>query len=263
MTLEAILEVTRARVAALQRRAADVERDAARAPTPRPFLSRGENRGATVGVIAEIKRRSPSQGSIRPNLDPVAYATGYVRGGAAGISVLTEERHFGGSLDDLAAVAGAVQIPVLRKDFIIDELQLLEALAAGASAVLLIARVLPRERLVGLSRTAGDLGLGSLIEVHAERELDVALEAAGTAVGVNARDLDTLAMDAAGAERLLARIPADVVTVAESGIANRADVERVARAGADYVLVGTSVARQDDPEAAVRALCGVERKTRD
>ena len=263
MTLEAILEVTRSRVAALKSRAVDLEKAAARAPNPRQFLARGQGRSAVVGVVAEIKRRSPSQGDIRPELDPVVYAQGYARGGAAGISVLTEARHFGGSLEDLVAVAQSVQIPVLRKDFIIDELQLLEALAAGASAVLLIARVLPPARLAALARTAADLGLGTLIEVHTERELEPALAAAGTAVGVNARDLDTLAMDPAGAERLLARIPGDVVTVAESGIASRADVERVARAGADYVLVGTSVARQDDPEAAVRALCGVERKARD
>lgn len=263
MTLEAILEVTRGRVAALHRRAAELEQQAVRAPPPRPFLSRPESRGTTVGVIAEIKRRSPSQGSIRPDLNPVAHATQYARGGAAAISVLTEERHFGGSLDDLSAVAEAVQIPVLRKDFIIDELQLLEALAAGASAVLLIARVLAPGRLTSLARTAGGLGLGTLIEVHAERELEAAVGAAGTAVGVNARDLDTLTLDAARAERLLARIPGSVVTVAESGIASRGDVERVARVGADYVLVGTSIARRDDPEAAVRALCGVERKARD
>jgi len=263
MTLEAILEVTRARVTALKRRATDLEKAALAAPAPRAFLSQGESRGLSIGVLAEIKRRSPSQGAIRPDLDPVACATGYARGGASGISVLTEERHFGGSLEDLAAVAGAVQIPVLRKDFIVDELQLLEALAAGASAVLLIARVLPPARLAALARFAGALRLGTLIEVHTETELEPALAAGGTAVGVNARDLDTLAMDPAGAERLLATIPGDVVTVAESGIASRADVERVASAGADYVLVGTSVARQPDPEAAVRALCGVKRKERD
>jgi indole-3-glycerol phosphate synthase len=263
MTLEAILEVTRTRVAALKRRAAGLEKAASGAPPPRPFLPRWDRRGPSIGVVAEIKRRSPSQGAIRPDLDPVAYATGYARGGASGISVLTEERHFGGSLEDLAAVAAAVQIPVLRKDFIIDELQLLEALVAGASAVLLIARVLPPARLAALARTAGELGLGTLIEIHTESELEPALAAAGTAVGVNARDLNTLAMDPAGAERLLAKIPAEVVTVAESGIASRADVERVASAGADYVLVGTSVARRDDPESAVRALCGVKRKARD
>jgi len=258
MTLDSIVAVTRTRIAALHQRAAEVRRQAENAAPPLAFL--GVSR--TVGIIAEIKRRSPSQGSIRADLDAVAHAQAYARGGAAAISVLTDEVHFGGSLEDLARVARAVRIPILRKDFIIDELQLLEALAAGASAVLLIARILTAAQLTALRRAAGALQLGTLVEVHDERELERALAADPTAIGVNARDLDTFKLDQAGAERVIARVPGNVITVAESGLENRKDVERVAKAGADFALVGTSVARHADPEKAVRALVGVERQKR-
>jgi indole-3-glycerol phosphate synthase len=176
------------------------------------------------------------------------------------ISVLTEEEHFGGSLADLSSVAAAVSVPVLRKDFILDELQIMEARAAGASAVLLIARVLSGEQLRTLARTARSWGLGTLVEVHAEEELDTALAANPSALGVNARDLATFTIDTRGAERIISRIPSGIVVVAESGVERREDVERFAAAGADLVLVGTSVARQDDPEEAVTALVGVKRK---
>ena len=258
MLLDPILAVTRTRVAALQARAADLERRAAKAQQPPPFPVPSD----TVGIVAEIKRRSPSQGDIRPDLEAREHAEQYVRGGAVAISVLTDEVHFGGSLDDLATVAKAVRIPTLRKDFIIDELQLLEAVAAGASAILLIARILDSGQLAALSRAARGLGLATLVEVHAEPELDGALGVAPTAIGVNARDLDTFQIDAAGAERLLSRVPRSVLTVAESGLERRGDIERVAAAGADFALVGTSVARQNDPEQAVRALTGVMRRAR-
>src|ERR1044072_2648533 len=237
MLLDPILAVTRTRVAALHQKAADVERQAAKAQPPPPFPARGP----TVGIIAEIKRRSPSQGDIRPDLDPRAHAVQYARGGAVAISVLTDEVHFGGSITDPADVSPAVRLPTLRKDFIIDELQLLEAVAAGG----------PHE-----------LGLSTLVEVHVERELEAALAATPTAIGVNARDLDTFKIDRPAAERLIARVPAAVLTVAESGLERREDIERVATAGADLALVGTSVARQDDPENAVRALTGVMRHSR-
>ncbi|MGH7546668.1 MAG: indole-3-glycerol phosphate synthase TrpC [Gemmatimonadales bacterium] len=251
------MSATRDRVAALRPRAGELERAAAVAPAPRelaPALG-----GRTVGVIAEVKRRSPSAGAIREDLDPVAHARGYERGGAVAISVLTDETHFGGSLEDLARVARTVTVPVLRKDFILDELQLLEARAAGASAVLLIVRALPRPRLEALARCARAQGLSLLVEVHLASELDEALAVGATAVGVNSRDLATFAVDLALADQLLARVPHDVPAVAESGIAVRADVERMARAGADLVLVGTSVARTSDPAEAVRALVGVPR----
>jgi indole-3-glycerol phosphate synthase len=262
--LAALLSATRARIAGLQSRAAELERRAAAAPAAPSFagaLAPGRTSG-TVGVIAEVKRRSPSAGAIREDLDPVNHARSYQRGGAVAISVLTDEPHFGGSLEDLACVAAAVSVPVLRKDFILDELQLLEARAAGASAVLLIVRALSADRLRALARAARDTGLGVLVEVHSEAELDQALAADPTAVGVNSRDLATFAVDLRLADRLLAHVPASLPAVAESGIETREDVERMARAGADLVLVGTSVARTDDPEAAVRALCGVVRKGR-
>ena len=257
-SLDAILAVTRDRVAALQSAASDLKRRAAAAPPARPFLRQRE---ATVGVVAEVKRRSPSQGAIREDLDPVAHARDYVRGGAVAVSVLTDEAHFGGSLDDLARVAAAVPppVPVLRKDFILDELQIMEARAAGASAVLLIARILEADRLSALSGAARQWGLATLIEVHDASELEPALAARPDVVGVNARDLSTFVVDLERAEALIARVPSGVPVVAESGIEHRGDVERLALAGADFVLVGTSVARHSNPEEAVRALTGVRR----
>ena len=162
----------------------------------------------------------------------------------------------------MALAAASTLLPVLRKDFIIDEAQVFEALVHRASAILLIVRILSAAQLRDLSQAAAGIGLGRLIEVHAEDELEQALAAEPTAVGVNSRDLDTLRIDVAGAARLLRRVPRDVIAVAESGIETRADVERVADAGADFVLVGTSVARQADPAQAVRALTGVQRQSR-
>ncbi|OLB67405.1 MAG: indole-3-glycerol-phosphate synthase TrpC [Gemmatimonadetes bacterium] len=257
-SLDAILGVTRARVATLGRRAAELERAASAAPAPHPFPTPG----ASVGVIAEVKRRSPSQGAIREDLDPVAHAAAYERGGAVAVSVLTDEAHFGGSIEDLRRVAASIALPVLRKDFVIDELQISEARAAGASAVLLIARILTPAQLEGLAGAVRQRGMMPLIEVHAPRELDAALAAGPGVVGVNARDLDTFVVDLRAAEETLRRIPPEVTVVAESGIETREDVERLANAGADFVLVGTSVARQRDPEKAVKALTGVERRAR-
>ena len=255
-TLDAILAVTRARIATLEGSAAELERRAAAAPPVRLF----QEPTPDVGLIAEVKRRSPSQGAIRTDLDPVAHAQAYVRGGAVAVSVLTDEAHFGGSLQDLERVAAAVHVPVLRKDFILDELQIMEARAAGASAVLLIVRVL-RHRLRALAQAARKWRLQTLIEIHTLAELEPALAAAPDAIGVNARDLSTFEVDLRQAQTVIARVPRDVAVVAESGVENRADVERLAAAGADFVLVGTSVARQEDPEAAVRALVGVKRQT--
>src|SRR5437899_6817177 len=182
-TLDEILTATRARVAALRPQARELERRASAAPPPRPF--HGALQGSTLGVIAEVKRRSPSTGAIREDLDPVEHAQAYAQGGAVAISVLTDERHFGGSLADLARVASAVTVPVLRKDFILDELQLYEARAAGASAILLIARALTPARVRALSLAARSQGLGVVVEVHTEAELGAALAAEPTVVGVN------------------------------------------------------------------------------
>jgi indole-3-glycerol phosphate synthase len=259
-TLDSILAATRTRVETLRPRTRELERRAAQAPAPRSFAA--ALRGTAIGVIAEVKRRSPSMGAIAEDLDPVAHAIAYVRGGAVAVSVLTDEAHFGGSLEDLERVAREVPCPVLRKDFVLDELQLLEARMAGASAILLIVRAMDAQRVHALAQAAHALGLGVLVEVHNDAELDAAVAAGPTAIGVNSRDLATFTVDHAVAERLVARVPPAIPAVAESGIEGRADVERFAAAGADLVLVGTSVARAADPAAAVQALCGVRRRGR-
>ena len=257
--LASILAETRTRVAHLEGRGAELANRASAAPPGPPFLAK---LAATVGVIAEVKRRSPSQGAIRPDLDAVRFARSYEQGGAAAISVLTEERHFGGSLADLQRVAAAVSVPVLRKDFIIHDAQIHEARIAGASAVLLIARILEPPQMRDLAAAIRECRMTPLIEVHDAHELDAAMSAQPEVLGVNARDLDTLAMNPRRAEEIMRRVPASVTLVAESGVQSRADVERLAACGADVVLVGTSVARQDDPEQAVRALTGVKRVPR-
>lgn len=235
----------------------DWERRAARAETPPRFAAAFA--GGTVGLIAEVKRRSPSEGGFAGAVDPVNVARAYADGGAAAISVLTEGPHFGGSLADLEGVARATGLPVLRKDFILDPLQLYEARAAGAAAALLIVRALTAERLAALAALARELGLATLVEVHAADELPVALAARPDAVGVNVRDLDSLVLHPDVADALLPRIPRAVIAVAESGIADREGVSRVAALGADAVLVGTSLLRAGAPAAAARALTGVAR----
>jgi indole-3-glycerol phosphate synthase len=178
------------------------------------------------------------------------------------VSVLTEPDHFGGSVEDLQRVAAAVPLPVLCKDFVLDRLQLLEARAAGAAAVLLIARIMPGAQLRQLILEAERLELGVLVEVHSVDELDGAIAAGAAVVGVNNRDLDTLRVDLSDGERVLRAVPRNLVAVGESGIETRDDVERLAAAGADLVLVGTALARREDPEPAVRALAGVPRRAR-
>jgi len=258
-SIDAILRLTRVRVEGLRGHARDLERRAWAARPAPPFPGPP---ASTVGVIAEVKRRSPSAGVIRADLDPVAYARAYESGGAMAVSVLTEPAHFGGSLADLAGVTGAIRIPALRKDFIVDELQLLEARAAGASIVLLIVRALAAPDLARLAGAARGLGLATLVEAHDRAELDRALAVAPAAVGINNRDLTTFVVDPGVAEGLIPAVPAGTPAVVESGIEGRAGVERAAAAGADLVLVGSAVARSDDPERAVRGLCGVPRRAR-
>jgi indole-3-glycerol phosphate synthase len=259
-SIEAILAKTRSRVESLRSRRAELERLAAAAPLP-PDFGAGVI-GKTVGIVAEVKRRSPSAGVIRADLDPVAYARAYQAGGAVAVSVLTEEAHFGGSLEDLERVTRAISIPTLRKDFIVDELQLLEARAAGAALVLLIVRALDDSALETLARAARGLGLATLVEAHDRKELDRALAVSPTAVGINNRDLGTFVTDLAVAEAVIPEVPRGVIAIAESGIETRRDVERLAAAGADLVLVGEALARSGNPEAGVRALSGVTRRRR-
>lgn len=206
-------------------------------------------------VIAEVKRASPSAGPIA-EVDPASQARAYEGAGAAAISVLTEPRHFGGSLADLRAVHHAVSVPVLRKDFLVHPDQAIEARASGADAVLLIAAALSDAELGAMLAAAGDLGLDALVEVHSEEELARALEAGAEVVGVNARDLETLEVDPERALTLLAKVPADRIAVAESGIATRAQVEAALAAGARAVLVGEALMRAPDPAAALRELRG-------
>jgi indole-3-glycerol phosphate synthase len=238
---------------AIERRASVV----ARAPS---FID--AMRGSTVAVIAEVKRRSPSRGSIRESIAAELQGVAYERGGARAISVLTEPLHFGGSVTDLENTRARVGIPLLRKDFHIDEIQLYEARAAGASAVLLIVRALSPERLATMMESATRLQLEALVEVHTESELALAVELGARVIGVNSRDLETLEIDARVLERLLGVVPAGMIAIAESGIESRADVEVRALWGADAVLIGSALSASADPESAVRAMTGVPRSGR-
>lgn len=261
--LGGIVRETTTRVAALRADAPAVrkiEQEAAAAPAPPSF--RDALRRREVAVIAEVKRRSPSRGEINAALSAADQARAYATGGAAAVSVLTEPRHFGGSLDDLRAVRAAVGLPVLRKDFIIHEIQLLEARAAGASAALLITRALAPAALQDLAGAARGLGIEALVEIRDELELERAMACGARVVGVNHRDLETLVIDPAVGERLLPLVPPTCVAIAESGVRSASDVERVARAGADAVLVGSVLSAAGDPGAAVRALTSVPRSGR-
>jgi indole-3-glycerol phosphate synthase len=209
-------------------------------------------------VIAELKRRSPSRGEIRPDFDPVACAREYAAAGAAALSVLTDERYFGGRLEFLRAVRGAVALPLLRKDFLVDLYQVDEARVAGADAVLLIVAALEPAALGALLARAALRGLDALVEVHDERELEAALDAGATLVGVNNRDLRSFETDLGVTERLAPRVPRSVLLVAESGIHGPADVGRLARAGARAFLVGESLMREPRPGTALRRLRGVK-----
>lgn len=259
-TLDQILARTAEGLPALRARRSELERAAAEAPPPAPFLAaRPPER---VALIAEVKRRSPSAGIIRAALDPVRHALVYAESGATAVSVLTDGPYFGGSIEDLRAVAARVPVGVLRKDFILDEIQLLEARAAGASAVLLIVRALPPGRLGELARAAAGIGLGVLVEVHDRGELELALGTGAGFIGVNSRNLDTFRVDVDAAWRLFDWIPPGVVAVAESGMASVADVERAAGAGADAVLIGTALSGAADPAGLARAFAAVERRGR-
>lgn len=230
------------------------------APPPRDFA--GALRVESVGVIAEVKRRSPSAGWIRRDANAAGLASMYAHGGAAAISVLTDGEHFGGSREDLEQVRAAVETPVLRKDFVLEAVQIHEARAMGADAVLLIVRILEDAVLRDLTALAGELGMAALVETHEGREVERALKAGARVVGINNRDLAKFETDLATTERLIVGVPADVIVVGESGIHERADVERLAEAGVDAVLVGESLVRADDPQAGVAALAGVARRPR-
>jgi indole-3-glycerol phosphate synthase len=232
-------------------RAALADVDAPRDPMP-------HLRAAGSSVIAEVKRRSPSKGSLAEIADPAALAQQYAVGGAAAISVLTEERRFAGSLDDLRTVRAAVDVPLLRKDFMVEPYQVLEARAAGADLVLLIVAALDDDTLRRLHDQARELGMAVLVEVHDEPETERAVTLGAELLGVNARNLKTLAVDDDTFGRLAPLVPADRVLVAESGISGPVDVKRFVAEGARAVLVGEALVKDGDPEGAVRAMTGLE-----
>jgi len=209
-----------------------------------------------LGVIAEIKRRSPSRGAIAPSIDPARIAADYETGGAVAISCLTDATFFGARPDDLPAARNATSLPVLRKDFIIDQRQIHESAAMGADAILLIARVLAPAQLRDLLRTASSLRLAALVETHDEADIDKALDAGATIIGVNNRNLATFEVSLETAVRLRRRIPDVCLSVAESGIHSQNDLHRMRDAGYDAVLVGESLARSSDPAFALQSLLG-------
>ncbi|MGH7266443.1 MAG: indole-3-glycerol phosphate synthase TrpC, partial [Candidatus Rokuibacteriota bacterium] len=206
-------------------------------------------------LLAELKRASPVAGRLAHGFDPVARVQEYVAAGAAALSVLTDP-HFQGALNDLVTVRAAVDRPLLQKDFVVDEYQLWEARAHGADAVLLIVAILERDRLAALFHAAKELGLGVLVEVHDEAELQTAAELGAGVIGINNRDLKTFRTDLATTERLAPRAPAGARVVSESGVATRADVVRVAAAGAHAILVGEALSRSGDPAAKIQELIG-------
>jgi len=252
--LDDILVDVRADLAARQR-ATPLEQlklAATKTTSPRDVISALRRQG--VAVIAEVKRSSPSKGALAAIADPAALAADYEAGGAAVISVLTEGRRFGGSLDDLAAVREAVGVPVLRKDFVVNSYQLWKARAYGADLILLIVAALEQNALVSLVERASSIGLMPLVEVHSQAELSRALDAGAQVIGVNARNLATLEVDRSIFARLAPRIPDEVIKIAESGVRGPHDLLAYAAAGADAVLVGESLVIGKDPRTAVADL---------
>ncbi|MGB7962545.1 MAG: indole-3-glycerol phosphate synthase TrpC [Propionicimonas sp.] len=231
---------------------ADLERAVAELPSPLDVMPALAAPG--LSVIAEVKRASPSKGNLADIDDPAELARAYQAGGAAAISVLTEARRFRGSLSDLAKVRAAVQTPLLRKDFVVTDYQLWEGRAAGADLALLIVAALSEVELQRLLTLGRSLGLACLVETHTPDEVKRAVDAGADLIGVNNRNLKTLAVDLAQFERLVPLIPPGAVTVAESGILSLADAARMAQAGADAVLVGEALVKDGDPAAAIRAM---------
>ncbi len=210
--------------------------------------------GEQIRLIAEVKRASPSRGILCPDFEPVALAKTYVRGGAAAISVLTEEKYFGGSLEHLSAIRDAVGLPLLRKDFISDPYQVYEAAAYGADALLLIAAILNHEQLAGLLSLSHSLGLACLVEVHSEAEVSRALQVGARIIGINNRDLRSFDVDINTTRRLRALMPRQQIVVSESGIRSRQDVKKLKGWGVNAVLIGEALVTADDVPAKMKEL---------
>ena len=252
-TTDRIVETRRARepLAALERRAASARPRGAAFEAALGVINR-------VNVIAECKKRSPSKGVLAADYDPVCIARQYEDGGAAAISVLTEPTFFDGALEHLTAVRSSVALPLLRKDFIVDEYQLFESRAAGADAVLLIVAALQQTDLTTLQKRAWDLELATVVEVHGEEELARAVDSGARVIGVNNRNLRTLAVDVSASARLASRMPRDVLAVSESGLKSRVELEQLAAAGYRAFLIGERVMTDPDPAGAIRRLTGAE-----
>jgi indole-3-glycerol phosphate synthase len=252
--LDSIIEGVREDLAKRRKSLGQLHDEMSQAPAPldaHPVL-----KGDVMKVIAEVKRSSPSKGSLSAIADPAALAEQYQIAGASVISVLTEERRFKGSLADLTAVRSRVSIPILRKDFMVDEYQFFEARAHGADMVLLIVAALAKSQLRDFYDLAADLGMAVLIEVHTADELERAMEISPRIVGVNSRNLKTLEVNPAAFAELIPRIPNEVIRVAESGISRRADVEFAQSHGADAILVGEALVTSADANLAMRSLLG-------
>jgi indole-3-glycerol phosphate synthase len=253
--LERILARKREEVEGMKSRAAELRAGAAGAPPARAFAAALKH-PSEVRLLAEIKRCSPSAGWIREDAEVGAIAAAYEAGGAAAVSVLTDREFFGGELDHLRLARQRVSLPVLRKDFVVDALQVWEARGAGADAILLIVRALEDARMRDLLTLSSELGMDTLVEAHTEAEVERALSAGAGLIGVNHRDLGTFTTDVTLSARIAPQLAAEVTLVAESGIRSAADVDRLGDAGVDAVLVGESLMRQPDAGAAAAALCG-------
>ena len=252
--LSSIIEGVREDLAARRLPMGQLQEALETAPTVRdclPFLISSE-----MSVIAEVKRSSPSKGALAPITDPAGLAAQYEEAGAHVVSVLTEQRRFGGSLADLDAVRKAIELPILRKDFMVDEYQFYEARAHGADVVLLIVAALSKNQLEDYFHLSNELGMRSLIEVHTNYELERALEISPESIGVNSRNLKTLEVDARAFAELIPQIPSSIARVAESGISTREEVVFAQECGATAILVGEALVRSESPSVAINQLLG-------
>ncbi|MFL2544391.1 MAG: indole-3-glycerol phosphate synthase TrpC [Longimicrobiales bacterium] len=259
--LEKIIETKSLEVKNLKRHLKNLLLESEKVSPPRDFLNSLMS-DDLVGVIAEIKRRSPGAGAIRPKLNPVSLATNYESSGAVALSILTDTKYFGGSLKDLRKVRDFVGLPILRKDFIIDESQIYESLVSGADAILLIVSVLDDEQLRDYREMAESLGMAALIEAHDLSEVERGLSAGASLLGINNRNLKTFDTNLKTTIDLIREIPPEVVLVSESGVHSKEDVSMLGEAGVDAVLVGESLLRKDDPGKGVRNLSGQDKRGR-
>jgi len=252
--LEEILRVKREEIELLRSRAPELHRQALERSESRAFQAALQRDDGELAIIGEIKKASPSAGVLAESFDPILLARGFEREGATSISVLTDEKFFQGRMQHLVDVRAAVSLPVLRKDFVLDEIQMVESAAAGADAILLIVAALEQTQLLKLVGAAAKYHLDALVEVHTREELDRALEAEAAIIGINNRDLTTFAIDLSVTEKLSEEVPNDIVLVSESGIKTLDDIERVKGCGVDAVLIGEALMRGQLSLSQLRAL---------